>query len=71
MLTFFKRLERTRNFVLLAFAILMVASLVFFYAPSSGNLATNLANSQEAAASVKGETITVVAQPATRVRIVP
>jgi len=59
MLTFFKRLERTRNFVLLAFAILMVASLVFFYAPSSGNLATNLANSQEAAASVKGETITV------------
>ena len=59
MLTFFKRLERTRNFVLLAFAILMVASLVFFYAPSRGDLGANLAMSQEAAASVKGETITV------------
>lgn len=59
MLTFFKRLERTRNFVLLTFAVVMVASLVFFYAPSRGDLGTNLAASQEAAASVKGETITV------------
>lgn len=59
MLTFFKRLERTRNFVLLAFAIVMVASLVFFYAPSRGDLGANLANSSEAAASVGGETITV------------
>jgi peptidyl-prolyl cis-trans isomerase D len=59
MLTFFKRLERTRNFVLLAFAIIMVASLVFFYAPSRGDLGANLANSSEAAASVGGETITV------------
>lgn len=59
MLTFFKRLERTRNFVLLAFAIVMVASLVFFYAPSRGDLSTNLANSQEPAASVDGDTITV------------
>lgn len=59
MLTFFKRLERTRNFVLLAFAVVMVASLVFFYAPSRGDLSANLANSSEAAASVGGETITV------------
>jgi len=59
MLKFFNRLERTRNFVLLAFAILMVASLVFFYAPSSGNAGANLAVSQEAAASVSGEKITV------------
>lgn len=59
MLTFFKRLERTRNFVLLAFAILMVASLVFFYAPSRTDLGTNLAASQETAASVKGDAITV------------
>jgi peptidyl-prolyl cis-trans isomerase D len=59
MLTFFKRLERTRNFVLLSFAIIMVASLVFFYAPSRGDLGANLANSSEAAASVGGETITV------------
>ena len=59
MLTFFKRLERTRNFVLLAFAIVMVASLVFFYAPSRSDLGANLANSSEAAATVGGETITV------------
>jgi peptidyl-prolyl cis-trans isomerase D len=59
MLTFFKRLERTRNFVLLAFAIVMVASLVFFYAPSRGDISANLANSQETVATVKGEEITV------------
>jgi parvulin-like peptidyl-prolyl isomerase len=59
MLTFFKRLERTRNFVLLAFAIVMVASLVFFYSPSRGDISANLANSQETVATVKGEEITV------------
>lgn len=59
MLTFFKRLERTRNFVLLAFAIIMVASLVLLIPRDSGQQAGNLANSSEAAASVKGETITV------------
>ena len=31
MLKFFNRLEKTRNFFLFAFAILMVGSLVFFY----------------------------------------
>jgi len=59
MLTFFKRLERTRNFVLLAFAIIMVASLVLLIPQSQGPQVGNLANSSEAAASVKGETITV------------
>jgi len=59
MLTFFKRLERTRNFVLLGFAVIMVASLVFFYAPQRNAVVSNLANSSETAASVKGETITV------------
>ncbi|MGD9629477.1 MAG: SurA N-terminal domain-containing protein [Pyrinomonadaceae bacterium] len=59
MLKFFKRLERTRNFVLLVFAIIMVASLVLFYAPSSGDISGNLALSQETAASVGGEKITV------------
>lgn len=59
MLKFFNRLERTRNFVLLVFAILMVASLVFFYAPTRGDLSGNLARSEEAAASVSGEKITV------------
>src|SRR5687768_9738629 len=59
MLKFFNRLEKTRNFVLLIFAVLMVASLVFFYAPSQNPIGTNLATSQEAAASVAGEEITV------------
>ncbi|MEO5859095.1 MAG: SurA N-terminal domain-containing protein [Pyrinomonadaceae bacterium] len=59
MLTFFKRLERTRNFVLLAFAIIMVASLVLLIPRSQGPQAGNLANSSETAASVKGEKITV------------
>ena len=41
MLKFFKRMERTRNFVLLAFSIIMVASLILFYAPApSGTEAT-------------------------------
>ncbi len=59
MLKFFTRLERTRNFVLLIFAVVMVASLVMFYAPSNSNLATNLAASTETAAKVSGEYITV------------
>ncbi len=59
MLKFFSRLERTRNFVLLIFAIVMVASLVFFYAPTSSDVQTNLARSEEAAAVVASETITV------------
>ena len=59
MLKFFSRLERTRNFVLLIFAILMVASLVFFYAPTRGPVVSNLATSEDAAAKVNGDTITV------------
>ncbi len=59
MLKFFSRLERTRNFVLLAFAILMVASLVFFYAPSSRDVSASLIRSQETAANVGGEKITL------------
>jgi peptidyl-prolyl cis-trans isomerase D len=59
MLKFFSRLERTRNFVLLIFAILMVASLVFFYAPTRGPVVANLASSEEAAAKVNGDTVTV------------
>ena len=34
MLKFFNRLEKTRNFVLFIFSILMVGSLVFFYTPA-------------------------------------
>ena len=59
MLKFFNRLEKTRNFVLLVFAILMAASLVFFYAPTQNNVSASLATSSETAASVAGEEITV------------
>jgi peptidyl-prolyl cis-trans isomerase D len=59
MLKFFSRMERTRNFVLLAFAILMVISLIVFYAPTRGDLAGNLTRSDETAAKVGGERVTV------------
>ena len=59
MLKFITRLERTRNFVLLVFAVLMVGSLVFFYAPTRGDLNVNPVNSSETAATVSGAVITV------------
>lgn len=53
------RLERTRNIVILGFAILMAVSLVFFYAP--GRTATNLDPSRntEVVAKVGSQSITV------------
>ncbi|HYJ92654.1 MAG TPA: peptidyl-prolyl cis-trans isomerase [Pyrinomonadaceae bacterium] len=59
MLKFFNRLEKTRNFVLLLFGILMVLSLVLFYAPTRNNFNENIAASRETAASVSGEKVTV------------
>ena len=59
MLRFFTRLEKTRNFVLFLFAILMVGSLVFFYTPQSNTSLANLSKSEETAASVSGNKITV------------
>ncbi len=59
MLKLFTRLERTRNFVLLIFAVVMVLSLVLFYAPTRGGLDANLATSTETAAKVGSEYITV------------
>jgi peptidyl-prolyl cis-trans isomerase D len=59
MLKFFNRLERTRNFVLLVFGILMVLSLVLFYAPTRNSFEENLGRSDETAAKVAGEKITV------------
>lgn len=60
MLKFFTRLEKTRNFVLLIFAVLMVASLVFFYAPTRNTADTsNLMYSTETAAKVSGSYITL------------
>lgn len=60
MLKFFTRLEKTRNFVLLIFAILMVASLVFWGGSNMGRSNTaDPSRSEEAAATVSGEEITV------------
>lgn len=59
MLKFFTRLEKTRNFILLLFAVVMVGSLVFFYTPSSNTSLANLSQSEEVAASVAGHKITV------------
>lgn len=59
MLKFFKRMERTRNFVLLLFALLMVASLILFYAPTRGGLNSNLTTNEETVAKVGGEKVTV------------
>jgi len=59
MLKFFTRLEKTRNFVLFIFAILMVGSLVFFYTPARNAIdQSNLSLSEETVASVAGEKIT-------------
>ena len=59
MLRFFTRLEKTRNFVLFLFAILMVLGLVLFYTPVRNDYRSNLTYSDETAASVAGEKITV------------
>ncbi|HRI02490.1 MAG TPA: SurA N-terminal domain-containing protein [Pyrinomonadaceae bacterium] len=59
MLKFFTRLEKTRNFVLFLFAILMVGSLVFFYTPQSNTPIANLSQSDETAATVAGNKITI------------
>lgn len=59
MLKFFSRLERTRNFVLILFAVVMVASLVLFYAPTRNAVPNNLSASTETAAKVGSEVVTV------------
>src|SRR5205085_1547255 len=59
MLKFFNRLEKTRNFVLFLFAILMALGLVLFYTPVRNQYQANLSHSEETAASVAGEKITV------------
>ncbi len=59
MLKFFSRMERTRNFVLLVFAILMVLSLVLFYAPTRNAVQGNLTRDESTVAKVGGEQITV------------
>lgn len=59
MLKFITRLEKTRNFILLLFAVLMAASLIFFYAPTRGGLTGNPLTSTETVAYVDGEYVTL------------
>jgi len=60
MLKFFNRLEKTRNFVMLIFAVLMVASLVFFYAPTRNTADTSsLIYSSDTAAKVGSSYVTL------------
>ncbi|HLM60395.1 MAG TPA: SurA N-terminal domain-containing protein, partial [Pyrinomonadaceae bacterium] len=57
MLKFFSRMERTRSFVLLAIAILMVVSLIVFYAPTRGDMTGNLTRSDQTVAKVGSEIV--------------
>ncbi len=59
MLKFFSRMERTRNFVLLLFAILMVVSLIVFYAPARNDVQDNLARDDSTVAKVGSEKVSV------------
>ncbi len=60
MLKFFKRMERTRNAVLLIFSLVMVASLILFYAPTPNpNDEANLARDTTTVAKVGSEYVTV------------
>lgn len=52
-------MERTRNFVLLLFAILMVLSLILFYAPTRDTGVNNLGRSEDPVAKVASEYVTV------------
>ena len=58
MLKFFKKMERTRNILLLIFALVLVGSLIVFYAPTEGG-PQNLSRSEEVAAQVGSEEITI------------
>ena len=59
MLKFFSRMERTRNFVLILFAVIMVISLIVFYAPAPNDAQGNLARDETAVAKVGSEQISV------------
>ena len=53
------RLERTRNIIILGFAVLMAVSLVFFYAPGRSANTLNPALNTEVVAKVGSARITV------------
>lgn len=58
MLKLFSRLERTRNLVIIIFALFMGISLVVFYAPGRNSATTTYATGKEAIASVNRDEIT-------------
>jgi peptidyl-prolyl cis-trans isomerase D len=58
MLKFFKRLEKTRNFVLLFFAVVMVLSLVIFGSFVADNTQRSFSGSGETVAKVGSEKVT-------------
>lgn len=60
------RLERTRNIVILGFAILMAVSLVFFYAPGRSAAIPDPTRSSEVVAKVGSDNITVAELARTR-----
>ncbi|HEX6732295.1 MAG TPA: peptidyl-prolyl cis-trans isomerase [Pyrinomonadaceae bacterium] len=53
------RLERTRNFIIIGFAVLMAISLVVFYAPGRSATSIDPATSTEVVAKVGSDRITV------------
>jgi peptidyl-prolyl cis-trans isomerase D len=59
MLKFFSRLERTRNVIILLFAVLVIFGMVVFYAPHQTTRATKLTLSDETAATVGSGVVTV------------
>ena len=59
MLKQFSRMERTRNWLIITFAILMGISLVLFYAPGRNQVNANPAMNTEVLARVNRDEITV------------
>ncbi|MBA3441579.1 MAG: peptidyl-prolyl cis-trans isomerase [Pyrinomonadaceae bacterium] len=59
MLKQLSRLERTRSLIIILFALLMVVSLVFFFAPTPNSALATPANSTETLARVGREDVTV------------
>lgn len=59
MLKQLSRLERTRSLIIILFALLMVVSLVFFFAPTPNSAVATPANSTETLARVGREEVTV------------
>ncbi len=59
MLKFFSRMERTRNFVLILFALIMVLSLVLFYSPTQNTVQNDLSRDETTVAKVGNEQVTI------------